>query len=101
MKLRMESLWGRPRSREQLEEEANEELARVAGGGPGPAEMVEPATDGGGDMAPGGDAEVVAAEPEVAGAGPDAIADEPDAVSAADGVQDWQERMAEVRQGRR
>lgn len=105
VKLRMKDLWGRPQPREQLEQEANEELDRVAAVGP-ETDMDEPtAAADREDMAQAADAEGVAAEFEVAGAGADTDTGEPRPPradhGAGDGIHDWQERMAEVRQGRR
>ncbi len=90
MKLRLENLWGKSRARESIEQEASEELARVSGGGGRAADMGEPAA--------AAELETAPAEPDVAmddpgdDAGPDGIGD---------GTGDWEERMAEVRQGRR
>jgi hypothetical protein len=89
MKLRLDNLWGRPRGRESIEQEANEELARVSGGGGQAAERGEPAiTSVNGETSP------VAPEPEAA-------MDDPRDDAGPDGIRDWEERMAEVRQGRR
>jgi hypothetical protein len=120
MKLRLDNLWGRPRGRESIEQEANEELARVSGGGGQAAERGEPAItsvngetspvagSGGGMPEPEAATEPeAAAEPEAtseletAAPEPEAAMDDPRDDAGPDGIRDWEERMAEVRQGRR
>ena len=108
MKLRLENLWGRSRPRESLEQEANEELARVSGGGGQVTATGEAAVAGvngatlpvaGSDeMMP--ELETVAAEPEAADSEPEAGMDGAGTEAGQDGMRDWQERMAQLRQSR-
>ena len=100
MKLRLANLWDRRQSRDDLEQEADEELARVAAGGREPVDTTERVADSGdADMAPAAGGDIDMSEPAAGATEPQQSTVEGEAPP--DPIQDWHDRMAQVRRGGR